>query len=280
MKVERALNNNAAIAANQDGIDVLVMGPGVAFNKKAGDSVDITKVERTLFLKDQEAMNKFTDLVIDVPMDVVEIAERIINFAKIKIGKKLSEIIYVNLTDHINMSINRAKEGIFLSNPLKWDIARFYPDEFAIGKKAVEVINDSQNVHLSDDEAAFIAVHFVNAESEDNSQQNLAYGITKIVKECEDIVKDYFHTEFDEQSLNYYRFITHLKFFAQRILQGKHYDDDEDKDLLLTLEHRYAKSFKCAQNIQQFVADKYDFGINSSELLYLTVHINRLVKNL
>jgi beta-glucoside operon transcriptional antiterminator len=131
LKVERALNNNAAIAANQDGIDVLVMGPGVAFNKKAGDEVDITKVERTLLLKDQEAMNKFTDLVIDVPMDVVEIAERIINFAKIKIGKKLNEIIYVNLTDHIHMAITRARDGVFLSNPLKWDIARFYPDEFA-----------------------------------------------------------------------------------------------------------------------------------------------------
>lgn len=280
LKVERALNNNAAIAANQDGINVLVMGPGVAFDKRAGDEVDITKVERTLFLKDQETMNKFTDLVIDVPMDVVEIAERIINFAKIKIGKKLNEIIYVNLTDHIHMAITRAKDGVFLSNPLKWDIARFYPDEFAVGQKAIEVINDSQGVHLSDDEAAFIAVHFVNAESEDNSQQNLAYGVTRIVKECEDIVKDYFHTEFDEQSLNYYRFITHLKFFAQRILQGKHYDDDEDDDLLSTLEHRYAKPFKCAQKIQKFVADKYDFGINSSELLYLTVHISRLVKNL
>lgn len=280
MKIKRALNNNAAIAVNHDGVDVLVMGPGITFGKKAGDSVDIEKVEKTLFLKNQETMNKFTDLVIDVPMDQIEIAERIINLAKMKLGKKLNEIIYVNLTDHINMSVKRAKDNVFLSNPLKWDIARFYPDEFAIGKKAVELINNSQNVELKDDEAAFIASHFINAESDDNSEQNQAYEITKIIKSCENIVKDYFHTEFDEQSLNYYRFITHLKFFAQRVLQGKHYDDEDDDDLLRTLENRYKKPFSCSKKIKEYISENYNFTITSSELLYLTVHINRLVKDL
>ncbi|APU72319.1 transcription antiterminator BglG [Companilactobacillus crustorum] len=280
MKIKRALNNNAAIATNHDGVDVLVMGPGVTFGKKTGDLIDIAKVEKTLFLKNKEAMNKFTDLVIDVPMDQIEISERIINLAKMKLGKKLNEIVYVNLTDHIHMAVKRAKDGILLSNPLKWDVARFYADEFAVGQKAVEVINDSQSVNLSDDEAAFIAIHFINAESENGAEQNQAYEITKIIKACENIVKDYFHTEFDEQSLNYYRFITHLKFFAQRVLQGKHYDDEDDTDLLETLEHRYAKPYSCSKQIKQYISENYDFTITSSELLYLTVHISRLVKNL
>jgi len=280
LKIKRALNNNAAIATNHNDVVVLVMGPGITFGKKAGETVDITKVEKTLFLNDKETMNKFTDLVIDVPMDQIEVAERIINFAKMKIGKKLDEIIYVNLTDHIHMAVKRARDGVLLSNPLKWDVARFYPDEFAVGTKAVEVINQSQQVNLADDEAAFIAIHFINAESEDSSQQNQAYEVTKIIKECEDIVKNFFNTEFDEQSLNYYRFITHLKFFAQRVLQGKHYDDEDDDDLLTTLEHRYAKPFSCSQKIQEYISDKYDFTITSSELLYLTVHISRLVKDL
>ncbi|MQS75201.1 PRD domain-containing protein [Lactobacillus halodurans] len=280
MKVKRTLNNNAAIATNHNGIDVLVMGPGVAFGKQPNDSLDMKKVEKTLFLKNESTMNKFTDLVIDVPMEQINIAERIINFAKMKIGKKFNEIIYVNLTDHIHMAIQRAKDGILLNNPMKWDIARFYPDEFAVGKKAVEVINNSEQVTLGDDEAAFIAIHFINAESEDSAQQNQAYEITKIIKKCESIVKDFFNTEFDEESLNYYRFITHLKFFAQRVLENKHYDDEEDADLLNTLEHRYAEPYKCAKKIKDFIFEKYNFTITSSELLYLTVHIRRLVKNL
>lgn len=257
------------------------MGPGIAFGKKQGQEVDMAKVEKTFFLKDQSAMNKFTDLVISVPLPEVDVAERVINYAKIKLGKQLNEIIYVNLTDHLHMAIKRIKdEGISLSNPLKWDIARFYPDEFAVGKKAVEVVKEAFDVDLGDDEAAFIAVHFINAESNDQAEQNLAVGVTTIIKEVEDLVKDYFHTEFDEQSLNYYRFITHLKFFAQRILLGKHYDDDEDADLLKTLQVRYAKPYACTLKIQAFIQTKYHFEINNSELLYLTVHINRLVRNL
>lgn len=281
MQIKRVLNKNTCISTNHDGVDVLLMGPGIAFGKKRGQSVDMAKVERTFFLKDPATMSKFTDLVIDVPLAEVDVAERVINYAKIKLGKQLNENIYVNLTDHLHMAIKRLKtEGIGLSNPLKWDIARFYPDEFAVGKKAVAVVKDAFDVDLGDDEAAFIAVHFINAEAGTPAEQNLAVGVTTIVKEVEDLVKDYFHTEFDEQSLNYYRFITHLKFFAQRILLGKHYDDDEDDDLLKTLQVRYAKPYACTLKIREFIQHKYHFEINNSELLYLTVHINRLVRNL
>lgn len=214
MQIKRVLNNNTCIAINHDGVSVLLMGPGIAFGKKRGQAVDMAKVEKTFFLKDQATMNKFTDLVIDVPLQEVDASERVINYAKIKLGKQLNENIYVNLTDHLHMAIKRFKEeGISLSNPLKWDIARFYPDEFAVGKKAVAVVKDAFDVDLGDDEAAFIAVHFINAEAGTDAEQNLAIGVTTIVKEVEDLVKAYFHTEFDEQSLNYYRFITHLKFF-------------------------------------------------------------------
>lgn len=239
----------------------------------------MAKVEKTFLLKDKAALNKFTDLVIDVPMDIIEVAERIINYAKIKLGRELNEIIYVNLTDHIDMAVKRARQELFLTNALKWDIARFYPDEFAVGQKAVAVINKAEDVSLGEDEAAFIAIHFVNAESAGGAEQDLAYETTKIVKACEGIVKDYFHTEFDEQSLNYYRFITHLKFFAQRILQGKHYDED-DKDLLATIKAKNPRPYACTQQIQAYILDTYHFKISSSELLFLTVHISRLVKNL
>lgn len=279
MIFKRVLNNNTAIATNHDGLAVLVMGSGLGFGRKPGEEVPLAKVEKTFLLKDKDALSKFTDLVIDVPMSIIDAAERIIKFAKIKLGRKLNDIIYVNLTDHLDMAVKRARQGVFLTNALKWDIARFYPDEFAVGQKAVEVVNQAEHVNLGEDEAAFVAIHFVNAESEGGVEQDLAYETTKIVKACEGIVKDYFHTEFDEQSLNYYRFITHLKFFAQRVLQGKHYDE-EDGDMLATIKARYPRPYACTKQIEAYIAKTYHFQITSSELLFLTVHISRLVKNL
>lgn len=281
MQIKRVLNNNAVISANKDGVEVLLMGSGIAWNKKRGQDVDISKVEQTFLLKDPTTLDKFKEVVIDAPMDEVFIAERVINYAKIKLGRKLNEIIYVNLTDHLHGAVERYRQGIKLSNPLKWDIARLYPDEYDVGKKAVELVKEKLNIEFLDDEAAFIALIFLDVESTGGSEQNNAYQMTQIVTEVEGIVKDYFHTEFDEKSLNYFRFITHLKFFAQRILMNKHYEDEEgDEELMDSLSHRYPKALACAQKIQAFIQDHYNFTVSNQEVMYLTIHIARLVKNL
>ncbi|MCT6826261.1 BglG family transcription antiterminator LicT [Bombilactobacillus mellifer] len=279
MLITKVLNNNALIAQKAPGQVVLVLGSGVAFQKRAGEAVDATKVEKVLALHDLDAWNRFTELAITVPAAEITAAEKIINFAKLKLGKKLNEIIYVDLTDHLHAAIERHRTGIDIHNSLKWDIARLYPDEYAVGQKALQIVQRDLQVTLIEDEAAFIALHFINAEVDNSQHQNLANQIVKIVKEIEQIVKDYYHTELDDSSLGYYRFITHLKFFAQRCLLKEHYDD-EDEDLLKLIQQRYPKAASCAQKIKLYMVNNYNYQINNTEIVYLTVHIHRLVKNL
>ncbi|MBV7391340.1 PRD domain-containing protein [Enterococcus sp. ALS3] len=277
MIIKRVLNNNTVISSNSKGLDVLLMGRGVAFGKKKGQPVAIEQVEKTFILHDRDTQNKFTELMINVPMEQIMVAEKIINFGKIKLGKGLNEILYVNLTDHIHSVIERYKEGIILKNPLRWDIARFYPDEYAVGEKALEIMRSELKLELEIDEAAFIATHFVNAETDQTN--DLAYEIAEITKKIETIVKDFYHTEFDEASLDYYRFITHVKFFAQRLLTGDHYDD-EDSELLETLKKKYQNEYQAALKIKEFVMEIFDYELSSTEILYLTTHIRRITKNL
>ncbi|MGM0238580.1 MULTISPECIES: BglG family transcription antiterminator LicT [Enterococcus] len=277
MIIKRVLNNNTVISSNSKGLDVLLMGRGIAFGKKKGQPVAIEQVEKTFILHDRDTQNKFTELMINVPMEQIMVAEKIINFGKIKLGKGLNEILYVNLTDHIHSVIERYKEGIILKNPLRWDIARFYPDEYAVGEKALEIMRSELKLELEIDEAAFIATHFVNAETDQTN--DLAYEIAEITKKIETIVKDFYHTEFDEASLDYYRFITHVKFFAQRLLTGDHYDD-EDSELLETLKKKYQNEYQAALKIKEFVMETFDYELSSTEILYLTTHIRRITKNL
>lgn len=277
MIIKRVLNNNTVLSTNSKGLDVLLMGRGIAFGKKKGHPVDIEQIEKTFILHDKDAQNKFTELMINVPMEQIMVAEKIINFGKIKLGKSLNEILYVNLTDHIHSVIERYKEGIILKNPLRWDIARFYPDEYAVGEKALEIMRSELKVDLEIDEAAFIATHFVNAET--NQVNNLAYEIAEITKQIETIIKNFYRTEFDESSLDYYRFITHVKFFAQRLLTGDHYDD-EDSELLETLRKKYQNEYQAALQIKEYVLTTFDYELSSTEILYLTTHIRRITKNL
>lgn len=277
MIIKRVLNNNTVISTNSQGVDVLLMGKGIAFGKKKGEVLDIALVEKTFLLKDKGTQNKFTELLLNVPLEHVLVAEKIINFGKIKLGKNLNEIIYVNLTDHIHSAVLRYQEGIVLKNPLRWDIARFYGDEYAVGEKALEIVAKDLGVSFEIDEAAFIALHFVNAQLD--YKDNSAYDIAEITKGIEEVIKGYYRTEFDEESLDYYRFITHVKFFAQRLLKGEHYDDDDD-ELLAILKNKYPSEHACALKIGEYVQANFQYELQATELLYLTAHIRRITKNL
>lgn len=276
MKIEKILNNNTAVTTNENGCETIVMGRGIAFNHKVGDLLDPERIDKTFTLSDRDLSSKFQALLSGIPMNHILLSERIINYAKLKLGKKLNDSIYITLPDHISGAIQRYNEGIVLKNPLLWDIKRFYKDEFEIGQKSIKVVEEETGVRLLEDEAAFIAIHFVNAERNGEIQET--YDMTRIMQEISDIVRRFLVIEFDENSLNYYRFITHLKFFAQRILNNVHYDDDSE-ELLKAVSKKHNKAFQCVKKIKLFIIEKYNYDLGDEEMLYLTVHLARITKD-
>lgn len=278
MRIQKKLNNNVVVV--KDGaIEKIVMGRGLAFNKKNGEEVDEDIIDKVFTLSNKDTANKFQELIVDIPIDHVEIAEEIISYAKTQLGKKLNETLYISLVDHIYTAIERFLNGIVISNTLLWDIRRFYPDEFAIGLTALDMIEERFGLQLPDDEAGFIALHLVNAEIDENSVKNM-YQITKVMQEVTSIVKYKFHIEFDEDNVYYYRFITHLKFFAQRLLSGTSYEDEKDDDLLNVVKKRYENAYSCVKAISNFIFEKYAYILSNEEELYLTIHIERVINKM
>lgn len=277
MIIKRILNNNAVITTNDKGIEVLVMGRGISFGKKSGQKIEVEKIEKSFLLKNKENMNRFTELFIDVPMEIVYVSEKIINTGKIKLGNNFDEIIYINLTDHIYSAIKRRKEGQLIPNLLIWEVSKYYSEEYALGLKALDIIKTDLGIVLDENEATSIALHFVSANLSNNFQET--YDIIDIISHIEEIVKDYFKTEFDQNSIDYYRFITHIKLFAYRLKDREFYNDDDD-DLLLLMKSKYPKEYKCSQLIANYILTNFSYQPSSSELVYLTAHIRRLTKNL
>ncbi|VPB60649.1 transcription antiterminator LicT [Streptococcus pneumoniae] len=172
MIIKRILNHNAVIAQSKKDIDILLFGRGIAFGRKTGDKVNPIDIEKSFFLKNRDNMTRFTEMFINVPLELVYITEKIINLGKITLGNNFDEIIYINLTDHISSSIERYKEGVIISNPLRWEISKYYKEEFELGKRALQIIKKELGIELPIDEAAFIALHFVNANLENNFQES------------------------------------------------------------------------------------------------------------
>ncbi|BBU38329.1 hypothetical protein APP_06210 [Aeribacillus pallidus] len=202
MKIAKVINNNV-ISVIQDDQELVIMGRGIAFKKRPGDEVDEDRIEKIFKLENQDMASKFKSLLYEVPMEYVKVTEEMIQYAKNKLGKKLNDIIYISLTDHINFAIERQKQGIKIVNPLLWEIKRIYKDEFQIALEALKMIKDKLAIELPEDEAGFIAMHFVNAEL--NEEMTDVANMTKIIQDILNIVKYHFKIELDEDSLNYCR---------------------------------------------------------------------------
>lgn len=276
MRIYKILNNNVAVVLDEQEQEKIVMGRGICFQKKAGDSIPEEAVDKVFALSAGEAHSKFQVLVQDVPMEHIALGEEIISEAKQRLGKTLNDMIYISLIDHIHTSIVRFLDGVTVKNVLLWDIRRFYKEEFQIGLWALAKIQEQLHIQLPEDEAGFIALHLANAQMDERSMHNM-YEITRVMQEIVNIVKYYFHIDFNEDDVYYYRFITHLKFFAKRLVERSIYQDDENDDLWLVIKKKYEKSFGCVEKITQFIAKKYAYDLSKEEQLYLTIHIERVI---
>jgi len=275
MKISKILNNNAAII-NDEGIEKVVMGKGISFQKKVGDEINKDGVDKIFVLSKQDDYQRFQQLLKDIPYDFVMAGEKIISDAKTKLGKKLDDKIYIDLIDHIYCASTRIKEGISVKNPIIWDIKHFYPDEYVVGIDAIKYLKDYMNIELPEDEAGFIALHFVNAELSDGDIENV-YEITKLMQEVLNIVKYTFNVEFDDDNVYYYRFITHLRFFAQRMINHTAYNANDDQDLYNLIKLKYKNAHACVEKISEFIATHYGYKLEDEEKMYLTIHIQRLI---
>lgn len=276
MIIKKILNNNVVVSVNDEEKEIIVMGCGIAFQKKNGDILNKDKIEKIFILDDKDMTKKFQELLSEVPLEYMTITDKIVKYTEEKFKKKLNDIIYISITDHIYSSVERYLNGIELKNGLLWDIKRLYKDEFEIGKYALKVIKDEIKVDLPEDEAAFIATHIVNAQLNDDIPSVM--NITKLMQEILNIVKYHFRIDLDEESLDYYRFITHLKFFAQRLFNEKTHANNKDNELFNIVKEKYTSSYECIKKISKFIEDKYSYKLTYEEQLYLIIHIERIVE--
>lgn len=277
MVIDKVLNTNVVLAKNDEGEQVIVMGCGVAFGKKAGEMIDDTKIDKIFSQDVPKLTDHFKKLVKDIPEDYINLAEEIIKQAKLKLGKEFNDDLYFSLSDHIYFTIQRYREGMLIQNRLLIETKRLYKEEFKVAMQSLQMINQRYEVELPEDEAAFIALHFVNAELNGDMQGTMQ--ITKVVQDILTIIKNFKHIDFDEDSLTYYRLVTHLKFFAQRILQRDRNTGNSENQLFQVVKEKYKESFTCVERIAQYVDITYGYPISDDDKLYLTIHIERVSNN-
>nr|1L1C_A Chain A, Transcription antiterminator licT [Bacillus subtilis]1L1C_B Chain B, Transcription antiterminator licT [Bacillus subtilis] len=54
MKIAKVINNNVISVVNEQGKELVVMGRGLAFQKKSGDDVDEARIEKVFTLDNKD----------------------------------------------------------------------------------------------------------------------------------------------------------------------------------------------------------------------------------
>ncbi|MER5029795.1 BglG family transcription antiterminator LicT [Pantoea anthophila] len=274
MKIAKVLNNNVVVVQDEQGREQVVMGRGLAFQKRVGDSLDTAQIEKVFALQSDLLVRRLEELLNQIPAEVMTTCDRIINLAAQRLGK-LQESLYITLTDHCFFAIERQKKGLAIKNVLLWDIRRLYPREFELGQEARAIIARRLNVELPEDEAGFIALHLVTAQL--NNEMPEVMDVTRVMQDVLQLVKYQLQLDYDESSLRYQRFVTHLKFFAQRMLTRTVVDDD-DVSLHTAVKENYPKAWKCAVKIAQHLQQSYQRDLTAEEMMFLAIHIERVRK--
>ena len=273
MLIEKIINNNIVSAVDSKGREVVVMGRGLGFGMKPGRQIQENKIEKVFRIKSQTLAEQFKDLLADMPLEHVKVSSDIITYAKENLKLKLNQSIYVTLTDHINFAITRYQQGIKPQNALLWEIKRFYSREYELGMYAVKTIEEKLRIRLPEDEAGFIALHFVNAEYD--TTINDTFAMTNMIQGILELVKQEMGIEFDEESLHYERFVTHLKFLAQRLYRHELLKDEEIEFAKL-MENKYPGEYECSKHIAEYIEKEYGGQISGEEIMFLAIHIKRV----
>lgn len=272
--IVKALNNNVVMAEHPNEGEVIVIGKGIGFNRKEGDSLSAAQAEKLFVLKNEKEQEQYKKLLPQIDETWQSAIIEAIGHISERVSGKLNEHIHIGLTDHLLLAMERVRQGHTIVNPFLTETIALYPFEQELAKKAVEIIGDKTGIYLPKDEIGFITLHIHSAlMNKDLGEINRH---SQLVTNLIHIIESDFELILDKESLDYMRLVRHLRFTIERVVQGEKVKEPEKIAQLLKYEYPlcYNLSWKLIKVMQEFLKKK----VYDAEAVYLTMHLQRLKK--
>ncbi|WP_299998893.1 PRD domain-containing protein [uncultured Cedecea sp.] len=266
--------NNSMLLVDSDQQEMILFGKGIGFNAKPGMKIDLAQVERIFLPLSDIKGRHFLSLTDTIPSEFFDISHEILLFARSICGDKLNSVLLLTLAEHLHFAVERCRKGQIVLNKLSWEVKRYYPREYSIGVQARTKVNDRFKVELPEDESVNIAFHLINAGGQDTDRS--AHQQVELVNRLAAIVHYKLGKNTDTESVNYMRFINHLRYFSERVLAGKIIMSEEE-DFYQELMRYRPDAMNIAFGIRDYVQDKYQLALPKDELTWLSIHISRLI---
>ncbi|MCH1639356.1 PRD domain-containing protein [Paenibacillus timonensis] len=272
LRVSKVLNNNVIIANHPERGEVVVIGKGIGFNRKTGDSIPLEAVEKMFILTNQQEQEQYKQLVPQVDEQLIEIIGEIIMYITRKTQTDLNEHIHIALTDHLAFAIKRAEQDIAFHNPFLFETKEIYPMEFELAEYAIGLIKERLGVDLGEDEIGFVALHINSAMT--NRHISEVRGHAQLIADLVGIIEAELHFSILRHSLDYSRLLTHLRFAIERIRRGEQVSEVDKLEMLLKQE--YPDLYSLAYKLTKVMEQRLKMPVYQAEVSYLTMHLHRV----
>lgn len=274
-RVLKKLNNNLVLTADESDKEVLLRGKGLGFRKTPYTLKDQSAIERIYTSMHDSRIQGFVN---SLPKGLLDITEEIVDEGQRMLGKQLNRSLMLSLADHLSCAIERAQNGDEFDDGIQFDIRRLYPDEMAVGEMALRTISARTGIEIPMSEASAIALHFINASYGVYDMRN-TYKLTQTLSDLLMLVNKYYDLTPIKDSVQYGRFIAHLRYFIARKYGGIELSG-EASGIDLSSIAQDDEMLTCIGDIETYVSEEHSWTCSADEKLYLLVHLNVLVKSM
>ncbi len=273
MRIEKIINNNIISAKDYQGVELVVMGKGIGFGQRPGNEVDDRAVEKIFRLENMDNTEYFKELLASLPLEHIRLSSDIITYAKDSLGLTLNQNVYLTLTDHINFTLKKYREGLVFNNALYDEVKLFYPLEYSVGRYALELIEERTNCRLNDDEAASIALHLINGET--NTAMGTTFFMVKMMREMMELIEEQISIP-DVSTYPKERLISELKQLSNRLVTEEPMCGRKDDQLYKFVKEHYQNEYRIINRVSEYIEKEYNCNMTEEEKIYLVLNIKRM----
>ena len=267
--VIKALNNNMVLIKEQ-GVEKILLAKGIGFNKKFGDILeDNSEVDKVFSIEDKKNQENLKEVYNRVDGEFVAICEEALAEISEELGEELNETIHIGLIDHLAIAMKRLKNKEQINNPFIVEIETLYSVEFEMAKKIVNKLQEKYEIDFPEGEIGFITLHIHSARNGKMLSNSIKYSYlsNKIII----YIEEKFNSKIDKRSLDYARFLSHVRFTIERVLT----DTVLKNDLTEIIKKSYPVSYEIAEGASKIIEETLDKKVCDDEVAYIAMHVER-----
>lgn len=259
------------------GKEVIVIGKGISFGKKLGDEILDKEIEK-YYHSDETRSELLNVAVSNISEKVFLLTEKIISKAKAMLDiQQVSAGTFVSLADHLDYALKRGSEDVFdYPDNLKWEVKRLYPKEYDFATDVLYHIEKETDIRLPKSEITFLVYHFVNLQYGMDVKKK-SYELSELLNRAIEIIQYHYQIVLDQNSINYIRFVTHVRHFILRQMNHEIVESNQIEQTLVTVvKDNYKKAYQAAEKISNMIETRQSWKVSEDEKFYLALHIERV----